>query len=38
MAAESNTRKDSLRVEKLLYLVLALCVAVLVYVLAAKPF
>lgn len=38
MAAESNERTDSLRVEKLLYLVLTLCVVVLVYVLVAKPF
>jgi hypothetical protein len=38
MAAESNNRKDSLRVEKLSYLVLTLCVVVLVYVLVAKPF
>ncbi len=38
MAAESNNRKDSLKVEKLSYLVLTLCVAVLVYVLVAKPF
>jgi hypothetical protein len=38
MAAESTTRKDSLRVEKLSLLVLTLCVVVLVYVLVAKPF
>ena len=38
MAAESTNRKDSLRVEKLSYLVLTLCVAVLVYVLVVKPF
>ena len=38
MAAESTNRKDSLRVEKLLYLVLTLCVVVLVYVLVVKPF
>jgi hypothetical protein len=38
MAAEPNQRKDSLRVEKLSYLVLTLCVVALVYVLVAKPF
>jgi hypothetical protein len=38
MAAESTNRKDSLKVEKLLYLVLTLCVVVLVYVLVSKPF
>ncbi len=38
MAAETNQRKDSLRVEKLSYLLLTLCVVVLVYVLVAKPF
>jgi len=38
MEAESTSRKDSLRVEKLSYLVLTLCVVVLVYVLVVKPF
>jgi hypothetical protein len=38
MAAESTNRKDSLRVEKLSYLVLTLCLVVLVYVLVVKPF
>ena len=38
MAAESTNRKDSLKVEKLSYLVLTLCLAVLVYVLVVKPF
>jgi hypothetical protein len=37
MAAESTTRKDTLRVEKLSLLVLALCVVVLVYLLV-RPF
>jgi hypothetical protein len=34
MAAGSTTRKDTLKVEKLSLLVLALCVVVLVYLLA----
>jgi hypothetical protein len=38
MAAESSARKDTLKVEKLSLLVLALCVVVLVYVLVARPF
>jgi hypothetical protein len=44
MAAESNartntgTKKDTLKVEKLSLLVLTLCVAVLIYVLVARPF
>jgi hypothetical protein len=38
MAGETNQRKDSLKVEKLTYLLLTLCVVVLVYVLVAKPF
>jgi len=38
MEAESTTRKDTLKVEKLSLLVLTLCVAVLVYVLVLKPF
>jgi hypothetical protein len=37
MAAESTTRKDNLKVEKLSLLVLALCVVVLVYLLV-RPF
>jgi hypothetical protein len=38
MEAESTTRKDTLKVEKLSLLVLTLCVVVLVYVLVLKPF
>jgi hypothetical protein len=38
MAAESTTRKDTLRVEKLSLLVLTLCVVVLVYLLVVRPF
>lgn len=38
MNAESQTRKDNLKVEKLSILVLALCIAVLVYVLVYRPF
>jgi hypothetical protein len=40
MAAESNTsaNKDNLKVEKLSLLVLTLCIAVLVYLLVARPF
>jgi len=38
MAAETNTRKDNLKVEKLSLLVLTLCIAVLVYVLVYRPF
>lgn len=38
MTPESTTRKDNLRVEKASYLVLAVCLAVLVYVLVAHPF
>jgi len=38
MEAESTTRKDTLKVEKLSLLVLTLCVAVLVYVLVSRPF
>jgi len=38
MAQESTSGKDSLRVEKLSLLVLTLCIAVLVYVLVARPF
>jgi hypothetical protein len=38
MEAESSTRKDNLRVEKLSLLVLTLCIVVLVYLLVARPF
>jgi hypothetical protein len=38
MAAESSTRKDNLKVEKLSLLILTLCVVVLVYVLVCRPF
>jgi hypothetical protein len=40
MAAESNpsANKDKLKVEKLSLLVLTLCIAVLVYLLVARPF
>jgi len=38
MEAESSTRKDSLKLEKLSLLVLGLCIAVLVYVLVVRPF
>jgi len=38
MAAERILRKDTLRVEKTSLLVLAICVVVLVYVLAFRPF
>ena len=38
MAAESNTGKDSLKVEKVSLLVLTLCIVVLVYVLVSRPF
>ena len=38
MAQESTNGKDNLRVEKLSLLVLTLCIVVLVYVLAARPF
>jgi hypothetical protein len=38
MAAESPTRKDTLKVEKLSFLVLTLCVVVLVYLLIFRPF
>ena len=38
MEAESSQRKDTLKVEKLSLLVLALCVAVLAYLLVARPF
>jgi hypothetical protein len=38
MAAESPTRKDTLKVEKVSLLVLTLCVVVLVYLLVFRPF
>lgn len=38
MAAESNQRKDSLKVEKLSLLILALCIVVLVALLVFRPF
>ena len=38
MEAESSQGKDTLKVEKLSLLVLALCAAVLVYLLVARPF
>jgi hypothetical protein len=38
MEAESNARKDSMKIEKLSLLLLTLCVVVLVYVLVAHPF
>jgi hypothetical protein len=38
MAAESNTRKDSLKVEKTSLLLLTLCIVVLVSLLVFRPF
>jgi hypothetical protein len=38
MAAETNTPKDGLQVEKLSLLVLTLCIVVLVYLLVFRPF
>jgi hypothetical protein len=38
MEAESNSRKDTLKVEKLSILVLTLCIGVLVYLLISRPF
>jgi hypothetical protein len=38
MAAEPNQRKDSLKVEKLSLLILALCIVVLVGLLVFRPF
>jgi hypothetical protein len=38
MASDPNTRKDTLKVEKLSLLILTLCVAVLVGLLVFKPF
>ena len=38
MGTETTPRKDTLKVEKLSLLVLALCIAVLVYVIVVRPF
>ena len=38
MAAESNSRKDTLRMEKTSLLILGLCIVVLVYLLVFRPF
>jgi hypothetical protein len=38
MAGKSTPRKDTLRVEKTSLLVLAICVVVLVYLIAFRPF
>jgi len=38
MSSESTPRKDTLKVEKLSLLVLALCIVVLVYVIVCRPF
>lgn len=38
MAAESNSRKDTLKVEKFSILVLTCCIGVLVYLLVYRPF
>lgn len=38
MAAESNPRKDTLKVEKVSIFILALCIATLVYLLIYRPF
>ena len=38
MKPESTSGKDNLKVEKLSLLVLTLCIAVLVYLLVARPF
>jgi hypothetical protein len=38
MGAESTTRKDNLKFEKLSLLVLTLCIVVLVYLLVSRPF
>jgi hypothetical protein len=37
-AARPMMRKDNLKVEKMSYLILTLCVFVLVYLLASRPF
>lgn len=38
MSAESKVRKDSLKTEKFLILVLTLCIGVLVYLVVNRPF
>ena len=38
MGTEPTPRKDTLKVEKLSLLVLAFCIAVLVYVIVVRPF
>ena len=38
MAAESNSGKDTLKVEKTSLLILGLCIVVLVYLLVFRPF
>jgi len=38
MTTESNAGKDNMKVEKLSLLVLTLCIVVLVYLLAFRPF
>lgn len=38
MGSESRTRKDTMKVEKLSLLVLALCIVVLIYVIVVRPF
>lgn len=38
MAAQSNPRKDTLKVEKASIFVLAVCIAALVYLLVYRPF
>ena len=38
MGAESTTRKDNLKFEKLSLFVLTLCIVVLVYLLVSRPF
>ena len=38
MANETTKKKDTMKAEKVLLLVLALCIVVIVYVLVAKPF
>jgi hypothetical protein len=38
MSTESKSGKDNLKVEKISFLVLGFCIAVLVYLLVARPF
>jgi hypothetical protein len=38
MTTESTPRKDSMKVEKVSLFILSLCIAVLVYLLVARPF